>query len=193
MATRLAPDRAQIGVVGVDSGRLRLSHAFAWQLQIGLFKRALAIVGPKRRDYSGDQPFRNFYASEQFGVAPWRGTLVRLSDKLSRLCRLAEQGGSSHVEDESLLDTAADALNYVAIAVGLILEAVPEDLAQALLETATDWAEGPWPADAPIRRHSNKLLTTRFTASPVHVSGTRPPQYRLLRSRPDRRTTRALP
>ncbi len=124
---------------------MRLTHTQAWQLQLGLIKRALAIVGPKRRDYSGDQPFRNFYASEQFGVAPWRGALVRLPDKLSRLARLAEQGGRGQVSGESLLDTAADALNYTAIAVGLILEAVPESQARRLLRTAERWAEEPWP------------------------------------------------
>jgi hypothetical protein len=125
----------------------RLTHAQAWTLQVGLFKRALAIVGPKRHDYSGDQPFRNFYASEQFGVAPWRGALVRLSDKLSRLARLAERGGSGHVNDESLLDTAADALNYTTIAVGLILEAVPDRYARRLLRAASQWADAPWPID----------------------------------------------
>ena len=99
-----------------------------------LFARAWEIMAPKRNDYSGnDVPFANFHKSEMFGVAPWRGTLIRLSDKLSRIMRLAEQGGAGQVKDESLVDTAADALNYVAITFGLILEAIPEEDAARVL------------------------------------------------------------
>lgn len=112
----------------LTSQQARDTHQF-------LFARAWEIMAPKRNDYSGnDVPFANFHKSELFGVAPWRGALIRLSDKLSRIMRLAEQGGQGQVKDESLIDTAADALNYVAITFGLILEAIPEEEAQRILD-----------------------------------------------------------
>lgn len=106
----------------------------AQTVQLGLFATALRIIGPKRRDYSGDlDPYRNLRSSAILGVEPWRGALVRLLDKVSRLARLAEKGGTGEVSEESIIDTAADLLNYTAIAVGLIIETLPEAQRHELL------------------------------------------------------------
>jgi len=130
---------------------MQLTHNEALVVQRAAFKLALSLVGPKRRDYSGTaDPFANLRTAELAGVEPWRGALVRLLDKLSRLRRLAEAGGRGAVSDESLLDTAADALNYVCIALGLIVETLPEANAQALLGTARSLdASLRWPPEAP--------------------------------------------
>jgi hypothetical protein len=106
--------------------------AFQWSL----FQKALDILGPKRSDYSGAaDPFANFRSSEHVGVEPWRGSMVRWLDKIQRMRQLAQKGGEGAVKDESLLDTAADALNYCAITMALILETLPEDRVTALLAT----------------------------------------------------------
>jgi hypothetical protein len=112
-----------------------ISHQDAWDLQIALFDRAMRIIGPKRVAYSGrNGPYGNFHGSAAFtGVPAWKGALVRLGDKLSRLRSLAETGQADTGTGESLLDTAADALNYTCITLGLVLEAMPESLAAPLL------------------------------------------------------------
>lgn len=94
----------------------------ALDLQKQIFDKALAILVKKRQDYSGDQdPFANFRQSEMWGVEPWRGAAIRLTDKLSRFRRLAENGGTGKVE-ESIEDTIVDALNYTVIMYELYLE-----------------------------------------------------------------------
>ena len=99
----------------------------ALEVQRYLFKQALEVVEKKRRDYASENdPFRNFRASVHVGVEPWRGALVRLMDKIARISRIAERGGERAVQDESLLDTVVDALNYIVIAYCLIREEIHE-------------------------------------------------------------------
>jgi hypothetical protein len=107
--------------------------------QDSLFNKAQALIGPKRSDYSGDaDPFMNFRSSAHVGVEPWRGAMVRWLDKIQRMRQLAEKGGEGEVKSESLVDTAADALNYCAITLALIIESLPEPQAQKML-TALDF------------------------------------------------------
>lgn len=125
---------------------MKLTNESAWNAQVGLLKKALSVIGPKRRDYSGvNEPLSNFYKSTFFGVEPWRGALIRLSDKLSRIQQLAEKAGRGEVRDESLIDTAADAVNYVFLVLGLILEAAPEETTHSLLDELLRWSEADWP------------------------------------------------
>ena len=113
---------------------MKLTNQAAWDAQVALMRRALNLVAPKRHDYSGnDEPFANFNKSVLVGVEPWRGALARLFDKLSRLEQLAACDGQGQVKDESLVDTAADAVNYVCIAFCLILESLPEAEAHKVL------------------------------------------------------------
>lgn len=120
---------------------MRLSNHDAITVQVGLVVKAFSVLLPKRRDYSGDQdPYANFRRSELFNVPPWVGALIRLTDKLSRLYHLVMRGGQGEVSDESLIDTAADALNYLGIAFGLMLEALPEHAAASILQQLADAA-----------------------------------------------------
>ncbi len=111
-----------------------LSHKDAAVLQLGLFSIALRVAGSKRHDYSGDEdPYRNLRFSAGVGVEPWRGALVRILDKVSRIVRFAELSGNMKVKDESLIDTVVDLINYACIVFGLIIESLPpEDRAYIL-------------------------------------------------------------
>jgi len=127
---------------------MRLTNKQAWLTQEAVMKKALAVLGPKRRDYSGaGNPFDNFYKSEFFGVPAWKGALIRLSDKLSRIDQLAQKAGVGEVKDESLVDTVADAVNYACIILGLVIESLPDDMAARRLvaELCAYAEEYPWP------------------------------------------------
>jgi len=67
----------------------------------------------KDHDYAGEVPFSNFYKSKSFGVEPWVGAMVRMSDKWSRLCNLATKEPA--VVEESFDDTLIDLANYALI------------------------------------------------------------------------------
>jgi len=81
------------------------------------FKEILAemnrIHEAKDHDYAGDVPFSNFRKSESFGVPAWKGAMVRMSDKWSRLCTLATK--DAMVKDEKFEDTLLDLANYALI------------------------------------------------------------------------------
>ncbi len=71
----------------------------------------------KGRDYgTGEDPYANVRQSQEFGIEPWVGALVRANDKVKRLQKAARGGTLSNegVED-SLLDLAVYAI------IGLIL------------------------------------------------------------------------
>ena len=108
-----------------------LTQLGAVRLQEYIIDKANSIVLAKRHDYSGPtDPFGNFRKSALFGVEPWKGVMVRLTDKLSRIESITNAGGKQQVPDESLWDTFADAVNYVCILGGLVAEIVglPKDL-----------------------------------------------------------------
>lgn len=66
----------------------------------------------KNHDYAGsDDPLANFRLCEAMGLPAWKGCLVRITDKVSRLQSFARQG-ELMVEDESVLDTLLDLANY---------------------------------------------------------------------------------
>ena len=105
------------------SSDTRLTQQGAVELQKYIMDKANAIVLAKRHDYSGaNDPFGNFRKSALFGIEPWRGVLVRLTDKLSRIESIVSAGGVVEVRDESLWDTLADAVNYICILGGLVAE-----------------------------------------------------------------------
>jgi hypothetical protein len=64
----------------------------------------------KDHDYAGEVPFRNLKKSSEFGVEPWLGAMVRMSDKWSRLEQLATK--DPVVVEETFEDTLIDLANY---------------------------------------------------------------------------------
>lgn len=66
----------------------------------------------KQQDYGRAQdPFANVRASHEWGVTPWVGAMVRLTDKVRRLQRFAEKGVlANESAEDSMLDIAVYAL-----------------------------------------------------------------------------------
>jgi hypothetical protein len=75
----------------------------------------LEIIKKKNSDYAADaDPFQNFRGVEHWGITDAEtGILVRLSDKMQRVCNLIDR--EAQVEDESIIDTLSDARNYLNI------------------------------------------------------------------------------
>ncbi len=126
------------------AGPPHLTYDDAMRVQLGLFSLALKVIEKKRIDYSGVlDPYRNLRSALVVGIEPWRGALVRLMDKVSRIARLAESG--REVKDESILDSFIDLINYACIAAGLIIESLPgdkrESVMQLLASEAMNFAE----------------------------------------------------
>lgn len=68
------------------------------------------VHAKKQADYGKDEdPFANLRASQEFGVAPWLGALVRLHDKVSRLKTFVRKG---RLENESVEDSLKDMAVY---------------------------------------------------------------------------------
>lgn len=71
----------------------------------------------KQADYGrDDDPFANVRASEDFGIEPWIGCMMRANDKMRRL-QTAAQG--NQLKNESVEDSLMDLAVYSII--GLVL------------------------------------------------------------------------
>ena len=91
--------------------------------------KARLISQAKNNDYSApdsraDDPyavFANFMQSERLNICSVeQGFLVRLSDKLSRLCNLLRPGHTRTVMDERIEDTLLDTVNYLLLLAGYL-------------------------------------------------------------------------
>ena len=81
----------------------------------------LELHARKQADYgSGADPFANIRASEDFGVPAWKGSLIRMNDKVTRLKTFSEKGV---LANESVEDSMADIAVYAIIALCLYREA----------------------------------------------------------------------
>lgn len=70
----------------------------------------------KNHDYAKDKdPLSNLKMCESFGITPFQGILVRLSDKWSRITQLSKK--QAMVKDESILDTLMDMAVYSLLAI----------------------------------------------------------------------------
>jgi hypothetical protein len=81
----------------------------------------------KNTDYGAKttEPLSNFKRSENLGIPPLGGVLVRMSDKISRIENIYKNK-TTHVKDEALTDTLLDLAGYAAIAYAIIQEHSPE-------------------------------------------------------------------
>jgi hypothetical protein len=68
----------------------------------------------KNRDYAGTDYLSNFLMSERMGIPAWKGCLIRLSDKLSRVMNIAKTAEIA-VSDETVVDTLTDLAVYAII------------------------------------------------------------------------------
>lgn len=71
-----------------------------------------ALHDKKMQDYGREQdPYANVRGSQDFGVPPWVGALLRGNDKMNRLKTLAIRGSlSNESAKDSMLDLAVYAL-----------------------------------------------------------------------------------
>lgn len=120
----------ELGLPVFDAARLEQSdlHVTSWtpdqlrscELITGdprfhalLFEIA-ALHDRKQADYgTGADAFANVRASQEFGVAPWVGTLIRANDKWTRIKSLLRKG---YLVNESLDDSLMDISVYALIA-----------------------------------------------------------------------------
>jgi len=75
----------------------------------------------KDHDYSHNNHLANFYVSEEFNIPAWKGCLIRLSDKFSRIKSIIKKG-ESKVTSESLEDTLLDLATYSLLVIILLKE-----------------------------------------------------------------------
>jgi len=68
----------------------------------------------KNRDYAGDDYLSNFLMCERMGIPAWKGSLIRLSDKVSRVMNIARTGEIA-VSDETVIDTLMDVSVYAIV------------------------------------------------------------------------------
>ena len=85
-------------------------------IHVEMAARSLALVKAKNEDYATDEdPFANFRRVSDMGICSTpEGFLVRMVDKGSRLSTFAKRGEFS-VQDEGLLDTCLDLINYTVL------------------------------------------------------------------------------
>lgn len=87
-----------------------------------LLHEIAALHDRKQADYgTGEDAFANVRASQEFGVAPWVGTLIRANDKWTRIKSLLRKG---YLVNESLDDSLMDISVYALIALILKREEV---------------------------------------------------------------------
>lgn len=106
----------------------------------------------KNRDYSpGDAPLKNFYECEDLEIPAWKGVLVRLSDKWSRIKNLAKK--DSVAANESLEDSLLDSAVYNIICLVLRRRAHEKvsgkqlSLAFDVPDSYDDWLRTQYPAE----------------------------------------------
>ncbi len=88
---------------------------FLQKLEEG-YKHNVEISRKKNSDYAADgDAFKNFRASETFGVPVEVAILVRMSDKFARIGNLLNKNTPGEVKDESVADTLSDLANYAMI------------------------------------------------------------------------------
>ena len=82
-----------------------------------ILQECAALHAKKQLDYGrpGD-PFANVRGSQDFGIKPWVGALVRANDKMRRLQKAAAGGD---LANESADDSLRDLLVYAGIALVL--------------------------------------------------------------------------
>lgn len=79
-----------------------------------LLREAAELSDRKQRDYgTAADPFANVAAAGEWGIAPWVGAMVRLTDKVRRLQTFARRGT---LENESAVDSFMDIAVYALIA-----------------------------------------------------------------------------
>jgi len=96
--------------------RIRKRFPFGHPAFYDLIWEMCSIHSLKNKGYGGTNPLGNFMESERFGVPAWKGCLVRITDKVSRIYNLTAKIDDPNYADavkmETLEDTLIDLANY---------------------------------------------------------------------------------
>lgn len=85
-----------------------------------LLKEMGDLHDKKQKDYGSKQnPFANVAASEDYGISPWIGAMIRANDKIRRITAAAR---GQNLVNESVEDSLIDLAVYTAIALVLYRE-----------------------------------------------------------------------
>jgi hypothetical protein len=85
-----------------------------------LLREIAKLHDKKQADYGrGKDPFANIRASQEFGIEPWRGAVLRLNDKVHRLKSYCLNG---KLANEGVEDSMMDIAVYALIALVLFRE-----------------------------------------------------------------------
>lgn len=90
---------------------------------LNLLDEMKKMHGEKNAGYSGKDtdPWSNFRKAELFGVTPFEGCMVRLSDKFTRVANLSKNPELDEV-GEKITDTLMDLASYALIGICLYNE-----------------------------------------------------------------------
>lgn len=77
-----------------------------------LLQEMAALHEKKAADYGDrEEPLANIRSSTNLGIPPWKGVLLRMNDKMTRLNSFAKKGSlQNELMEDSLVDLAAYAL-----------------------------------------------------------------------------------
>ena len=89
-----------------------------------LLDKMAEIHSNKNHDYAGEDPLSNFLLCEQMGIPAWKGALVRMTDKVSRLWSFAKK--SEYLVNETIEDTLIDLAIYSLITIILYRRKINE-------------------------------------------------------------------
>jgi hypothetical protein len=121
-----------------------------------------ALHDSKNSDYAEDaDPLSNLRECEAMGIPAYKGVLVRLTDKWSRIKRLANGRTPKH---ESLRDSLVDNAVYSLLAVILLDESSAPDVEASAPSTP----EGPASSDGTVPADRGFITTRPF----VRTAGT---------------------
>ncbi len=80
-----------------------------------IVKEMVELHDRKNHDYAGSEYLSNFLMCERhMGVPAWKGCVIRLTDKMSRLMNVA-RADEIAVSDETVTDTLTDLAVYAII------------------------------------------------------------------------------
>lgn len=88
-----------------------MTHHEKMEKMEAIFNKALSTAHAKGLDYSGEQD--GMGNLKDFGAM---GIVARIGDKYNRLKNIFSSG-AIHVQDESILDTLEDLINYAALCI----------------------------------------------------------------------------
>ena len=100
-----------------------------------IFAEALEIIKKKNAHYATKKkPYRSLEFSKELNIVPWKGAMLRLTDKLCILYAFLKNN-LEYEHDETFRETLIDIINYSATVIVLLEKENPNpDTVQQLLQ-----------------------------------------------------------